>query len=107
PRGSRLLLPRLNEMSNERTQMDPVTFELIRHKLLRVTDETIIALENVSGSPITNEAHDMMASLYLPHGELMVGGFGFLRHLTSAAQAVKHVIASFGEDPGINEDDVY
>ena len=41
--------------------MEPVTFELIRHKLLRVTDETIIALENVSGSPITNEGHDMMA----------------------------------------------
>ncbi|HEY2052426.1 MAG TPA: hydantoinase B/oxoprolinase family protein [Solirubrobacterales bacterium] len=87
--------------------MDPVTFELIRHKLLRVTDETIIALENVSGSPITNEGHDMMASLYLPNGDLMVGGVGFLHHLTSAAQAVKHIIASFGEDPGINEDDVY
>jgi N-methylhydantoinase B len=87
--------------------MDPVTFELIRHKLLRVTDETIIALENVSGSPITNEGHDMMASLYLPNGDLMVGGVGFLHHLTSAAQAVKHVIASFGEDPGIGEDDVY
>lgn len=87
--------------------MDPVTFELIRHKLLRVTDETIIALENVSGSPITNEGHDMMASLYLPNGDLMVGGVGFLHHLTSAAQAVKHVIASFGEDPGIDEDDVY
>jgi N-methylhydantoinase B len=87
--------------------MDPVTFELIRHKLLRVTDETIIALENVSGSPITNEGHDMMASLYLPNGDLMVGGVGFLHHLTSAAQAVKHIIATFGEDPGIGEDDVY
>ena len=91
----------------EDPHMDPVTFELIRHKLLRVTDETIIALENVSGSPITNEGHDMMASLYLPNGDLMVGGVGFLHHLTSAAQAVKHVIASFSEDPGINEDDVY
>ena len=37
----------------------------------------------------------------------MVGGVGFLHHLTSAAQAVKHIIASFGEDPGIDEDDVY
>ena len=87
--------------------VDPVTFEIIRHKLLRVTDETIIALENVSGSPITNEGHDMMASLYLPDGGLMVGGVGFLHHLTSAAQAVKHIIANFGEDPGIFEDDVF
>jgi N-methylhydantoinase B len=89
------------------TAVDPVTFEIIRHKLLRVTDETIIALENVSGSPITNEGHDMMASLYLPDGGLMVGGVGFLHHLTSAAQAVKHIIANFSDDPGIFEDDVY
>jgi N-methylhydantoinase B len=89
------------------TEIDPVTFEIIRHKLVQVTDETIIALENVSGSPITNEGHDMMASLYLPDGGLMVGGVGFLHHLTSAAQAVKHIIASFSEDPGIDEDDVF
>ena len=33
--------------------VDPVTFEIIRHKLYSVMDEAIIALENVSGSPIT------------------------------------------------------
>ena len=70
-------------------------------------EETIIALENVSGSPITNEGHDLMAALYRADGALMVGGVGFLHHLTSAAQAVKHVIAAYGEDPGIDEDDVY
>ena len=48
-----------------------------------------------------------MASLYRADGALMVGGVGFLHHLTSAAQAVKHVIAAYGEDPGIDEDDVY
>ncbi|MGH2985970.1 MAG: hydantoinase B/oxoprolinase family protein [Solirubrobacterales bacterium] len=88
-------------------EVDPVTFEIIRHKLYQVMDETIIALENVSGSPITNEGHDLMASLYKSDGGLMVGGVGFLHHLTSAAQAVKHVIANFSEDPGIDEDDVY
>lgn len=90
-----------------RTKVDPVTFEIIRHKLYQVIDEAIIALENVSGSPITNEGHDMMASLYRADGGLMVGGVGFLHHLTSAAQAVKHLIANFSEDPGIGEDDVY
>jgi N-methylhydantoinase B len=89
------------------TSVDPVTFEIIRHKLYQVIDESVIALENVSGSPITNEGHDMMSSLYRADGGLMVGGVGFLHHLTSAAQAVKHVIANFSEDPGIGEDDVY
>jgi N-methylhydantoinase B len=86
---------------------DAVTFEIVRHKLHQVIDETIIALENVSGSPITNEGHDMMVSLYGPDGGLMVGGVGFLHHLTSAAQAVKHIIARFGERPGIHEDDAF
>src|SRR3954464_12910441 len=70
-------------------------------------DEAIIALENVSGSPITNEGHDLMASLYKADGGLMVGGVGFLHHLTSAAQAVKHILATYADDPGIYEDDVY
>ena len=63
------------------TTVDPVTFEIIRHKLYGVMDEAIIALENVSGSPITNEGHDLMASLYKADGGLMVGGVGFLHHL--------------------------
>jgi N-methylhydantoinase B len=88
-------------------ELDAVTFEIVRHKLVQVTDETIIALENVSGSPITNEGHDMMASLYGRDGGLMIGGVGFLHHLTSAAQAVKHIIANFSDDPGIDEDDAY
>jgi N-methylhydantoinase B len=87
--------------------VDPVTFEIVRHKLYSVMDETIIALENVSGSPITNEGHDLMASLYKADGGLMVGGVGFLHHLTSAAQAVKHILATYADDPGIFEDDVY
>ena len=87
--------------------VDPVTFEIVRHKLLNVMDEAIIALENVSGSPITNEGHDLMVSLYKADGALMVGGVGFLHHLTSAAQAVKHIIATFGEDHGIDEGDVF
>lgn len=89
------------------TTLDPVTFQIIRHKLLQVIDEAIIALENVSGSPITNEGHDMMVSLYKADGGLMVGGVGFLHHLTSASQAVKHIIANFSENPGIYEGDVY
>jgi N-methylhydantoinase B len=87
--------------------LDPFTFEIIRHKLFRVTEEAVIALESVSGTPITAEGHDLMVSLYRADGGLMVGGTGFLQHITSASQAVKHILANFSEDPGIYEDDVY
>ncbi len=87
--------------------VDPITFEIVRHKLFQVLDEAIIALENVSGSPITNEGHDLMVSLYRANGGLLVGGVGFLHHLTSAAQAVKHIIQEYTEDPGIFEGDLF
>jgi N-methylhydantoinase B len=86
---------------------DPVTFEIVRHKLTQVIEEAILALENVSGSPTTAEGHDMMVSLYRADGGLMVGGVGFLHHLSSAAQAVKHVVATYSADPGIGEGDVF
>lgn len=89
------------------TVVDAVTFEIIRHRLNQVIEEAIVALENVSGSPVTNEGHDMMVSLYGADGGLAVGGVGFLHHLTSAAQAVKHILANFSDDPGIGADDVY
>jgi N-methylhydantoinase B len=88
-------------------EVDPFTFEIIRHKLFRVTEEAVIALESVSGTPITAEGHDLMVSLYRKDGGLMVGGTGFLQHITSASQAVKHILANFSDDPGIYEDDVY
>lgn len=86
---------------------DPFIFQIIRQRLNQVIDEAIVALENVSGSPITNEGHDMMVSLYDSTGGLAVGGVGFLHHLTSAAQAVKHIVANFSDDPGIDEGDTY
>src|SRR5262245_61748996 len=87
--------------------VDPVHFEIMTHKLNQVIDEAVVALENVSGSPTTNEGHDLMVSLYRANGELMVGGVGFLHHLTSAAQAVKHILAEFGQDPGVHDGDVW
>lgn len=94
-------------MKNSARSVDPITFEILRHRLFQIVDEAIIALENVSGSPITNEGHDMMVSLYRANGGLLVGGVGFLHHLTSAAQAVKHIIQNYSEDPGIFEGDLF
>ncbi|MCW2959138.1 MAG: Hydantoinase B/oxoprolinase [Solirubrobacterales bacterium] len=87
--------------------VDQITFQIIRHKLDSIVDEAIIALENVSGSPTTTEGHDMMVSLYTADGELMLGGVGFLHHITSAAQAVKHIIGRFEDAEGIHEGDVF
>lgn len=85
--------------------MDPMTFSIIRHRLFRIVDEAVITLKHVSGSAITNEGHDLMVSLYRADGSLLMGGVGFLHHLTSAAEACKSIIRRFAER--INEGDVF
>jgi N-methylhydantoinase B len=85
--------------------MDPITYSIIRHRLFRIVDEAVITLKNVSGSAITNEGHDLMVSLYRADGSLLMGGVGFLHHLTSASEACKSIIRRFEGD--INEGDIF
>lgn len=85
--------------------MDPITFSIIRHRLFRVVEEAVITLKHVSGSAITNEGHDLMVSLYQADGSLLMGGVGFLHHLTSAAEACKAIIRRFGDQ--IAEGDMF
>jgi N-methylhydantoinase B len=59
----------------------------------------------VSGSPTTNEGHDLMVSLYTAEGALLMGGVGFLHHLSSASEACKAIIRRFAGK--ICEGDVY
>jgi len=85
--------------------LDPVTFQIIKHRLVRVTDEAVEALKRVSGAPNTNEGHDLMVSLYTKDGSLLTGGVGFLHHYLGASEATKHIIDRFEGD--IEEGDMF
>jgi N-methylhydantoinase B len=85
--------------------LDPITFEIVRHRLFRIVEEAVITLKNVSGSPTTNEGHDLMVSLYTAEGNLLMGGVGFLHHLSCASEACKAIIRRFAGR--ISEGDVY
>ena len=80
--------------------VDPITFEIIRHRLFRVVEEAVITLKHVSGSAITNEGHDLMVSLYTADGGLLMGGVGFLHHLSCASEACKVILRRFCESVG-------
>jgi N-methylhydantoinase B len=85
--------------------VDPITFEIIRHRLFRVIEEAVITLKHVSGSAITNEGHDLMVSLYTSDGGLLLGGVGFLHHLSCASEACKAILRRF--KGRINEGDMF
>lgn len=97
----------MNSQPNVTGKVDPFTFEIIRHKLFRVTDEALITLGKVSGTAVTAEGHDVLVALYRADGTVMLAGLGFLHHMLAASQAVKQILNNYAENPGIFEDDVF
>ena len=87
--------------------IDPFTFEIIRHKLIRVVDEAVITLKHISGSSHTTEAHDLFVGLYLPDGSLLMAVMGYLHALTGAGQTCRHILQEYAENPGVDDGDVF
>jgi N-methylhydantoinase B len=61
--------------STGETTVHPVAFEVIRSRLLAITEEMRIALQSVSGSPTVTEASDFFTGLFLPDGSFASMGF--------------------------------
>lgn len=87
--------------------VDPVTFEIIRHKLEAINEEQAIALKAVSASPIVTEAADFNNGLYTPAGEIISMGPQVVFHSGAMPVVIRHVIADCSENPGIGEGDMF
>jgi N-methylhydantoinase B len=87
----------------------PVTYEVVRNRLLAITDEMRIALQSVSGSPTVTEASDFFTGLYLPDGEFATMGLqvtheappvgALIRHITAAGRVVNDGDMFIANDP--------
>ncbi|GII95248.1 hydantoinase B/oxoprolinase family protein [Sinosporangium siamense] len=87
--------------------IDPVTFEVIRHRLLAITDEQGATLAAISGSTHVVEASDYNVGLYLPDGSVAAMGRTILSHSSSMAAITRSVIDDCTEEPGINPGDMF
>jgi N-methylhydantoinase B/oxoprolinase/acetone carboxylase alpha subunit len=74
-------------------ETNPVTYEVIRSRLLAITDEMRIALQSVSGSPTVTDACDFFTGLFLPDGSFVSMGF----QVTFQAPVVGHLIRAVYE----------
>lgn len=93
--------------ATDRPAVDPVTFEVIRHRLLAITDEQGATLAAISGSPHVVNANDFNVGLYLPDGSVAAMGRTILLHSASMALITRHVIADCEADPGIHPGDMF
>ncbi|HUG65053.1 MAG TPA: hydantoinase B/oxoprolinase family protein [Gaiellaceae bacterium] len=87
--------------------VDPVTFEVVRHKLETINEEQGLALKAVSASPVVSQASDFGNGLYLPNGELVSMGPEIVFHAGAMPIVIRNVIADCAENPGIYEDDMF
>jgi len=86
--------------------IDPVTFEILSHRLHQITKEMGITLERTGGTVNTTQQRDYMTSLYTPEGEILSAGETMGHHVVCASFAVKTILARFEQDE-IYPDDVF
>src|SRR5262245_43729473 len=89
------------------SSVDPITFEILSHRLYQIAREMGTALERVGGTVNTTQMHDYMASLYLANGDVLSAGDSTGWHVACAGFAVKRIIERFENNGGINPDDIF
>lgn len=89
------------------SRVDPVTFEVIRHRLRGITTEQATRISEISGSKHVTEMSDFNVGLYLGDGSVAAMGRTILLHSACMAAMVRHVIADCAENPGIGPGDMF
>lgn len=87
--------------------IDPVAFEVIRHRLHGITSEQAARLMTISGSKQVTEMSDFNVGLYLADGSVAAMGHTSLHHSACMAEMVRAVITDCAAEPGINEGDMF
>ena len=87
--------------------IDPVTFEVLRHRLSTIVEEGAAVLRNVSGSPSVAQSNDCNVALLTAEGEGVVIGRYIASHGISCIQTTRHVLQEYRDNPGIGADDMF
>lgn len=87
--------------------LDPITYEVIRHALWVINSEHGETMARLSGSPSANITHDFNPVILTEHGEDVFFG-PYIQHLAaSCSSAVRWILENRGENPGIGLGDIF
>ncbi len=87
--------------------LDPVTFEVVWHRLLDITEEMGIKYMRTSGSPVLVGAYDASTGICLPDGQLVAMGPYITTQGHVLRLIVESVLAKRHASPGIGPGDMY
>lgn len=91
-------------MADTTIGIDPITYEVISHRLWSINEEGSTTIVHASGSPVVH-SQDYNFGLYAPNGDLAVSGVFYTLPMFVMQLLVKDVIEKFGDDVGAG--DVY
>ena len=86
--------------------VDPVMFEIIRHKLEAINEEQALALKEVSVSPIVAAAGDFNNALFTADGRLASMGPQVVFHSGAMPIILRHIMEDFADEE-IADGDMY
>jgi N-methylhydantoinase B len=86
---------------------DPLTFEVLRHRISSIADEGSAVLGMVSASPVASEANDCNVAVMQADGSAVAIGPGLSSHGIACMLTARYVQAEYQKNPGIREGDMF
>jgi N-methylhydantoinase B len=99
--------PKLKLHTDAAPDLDPVTYEVIRHNLWNINEEHGETIVRVSGSPIAAFGYDFNPSILSEAGDFVYFGPYLQFHSGMQDLQVKWVLENRSENPGIGPGDMF
>jgi N-methylhydantoinase B len=106
PREDLRLDPQLKLHEDVAPDLDPITYEVLRHRIWQVNDEQFLTISRVSGSSIATEINDFNVAIMDEIGDIVIMGSGIVWHC-NGDQCVKWILENRSENPGIRDGDLF
>lgn len=97
----------MEELRAPKRKTEPITFEILKHRLQSAVEEAAVTLKNVSGSPVATEIGDMNLAIMDRNGVCISVGQYTVCKGTSLAKVAQDVLANYQENPGIYDGDAF
>ena len=89
------------------TGLDPITFQILRHRLIAINEEAATTMKLVSGSTVATEANDMNTAVMNAQGDVIAVARYSLAKATTMSLVVKDILRNYQDNPGINKGDAF
>ena len=88
-------------------EVDPITYEVVRHNLWQINEEHGATIQRLSGSPVAMYALDLNPSLLTEDAEFVYFG-PYMQYMSGVTDTqVKWTLENRSDNPGISEGDMF